>query len=88
MNHLDFKEVKRLKEEQSHSEHVDEEVGMVLGNLSALLHNAREVIEYIESGELDITNGIEAWVVEKISLAHEDMETIRSYLMYSDSDQD
>ena len=68
---------------QSKEEHVGEEVGMVLGNLSGILAKTKEVLNVMNSPKFDKSNGVEAWVAEKISLAHESMETIQSYLTYS-----
>jgi len=68
---------------QSKEEHVGEEVGMVLGNLSGILAKTKEILNVMNSPKFDKSNGVEAWVAEKISLAHESMETIQSYLTYS-----
>jgi len=68
---------------QSQEEHVGEEVGMVLGNLSGILAKTKEILNVMKSPSFDKSNGVEAWVVEKIALAHESMETIQSYLTYS-----
>jgi len=88
MKSLNFNQVRRLQEEQTPREHVEEEVGMVLGNLNALCDNTQEVLDMMLSGEINVDNGVEAWVVEKIALAHEAMETIKSYLMYNDNEED
>jgi len=73
---------KQFKEEQSQEEHIQEEVGMVYENLLALCHYTEDILELMDSGQLDTSNGIEAWVVEKIALSHENIQTVLDYLQY------
>jgi phage host-nuclease inhibitor protein Gam len=79
MKTLNFKV---LREELSQEEHVKEEIGMVYSNLLALCHHTEDLMEMMDNNEINTSTGLDAWVIEKIALAHKDIQTVLEFLQY------